>query len=104
MKDMNNTLMRDILKDTEFADLIDKFEAAGDNNLSNIYTLSVQGMLLDYLKNFENNELKRLRLQKLLREEMVGSLQPTINAFKYVGFFFVGLVIWLMVKFMIFKA
>ena len=97
-KDMDNTLMRDVLKDTEFSDLIEKFEAAGDNNLRNICIVSNQGMLLDYLKNFEDDELKRLRLQKFLREEMVRSSQPVINALKYVAFFFAAFFIWLMLS------
>ena len=35
MKTVDSTLIRNILKDTEFENLIEKFESAGDTNLRN---------------------------------------------------------------------
>ena len=84
MKTVDSTLIRNILKDTEFENLIEKFESAGDTNLRNFTIKSNQGVLLSYLKNFEDDELKVLRLQKLLREEMVSSSKPVLNTILFV--------------------
>jgi hypothetical protein len=53
MKDIHNTKTEEVLKNTDFEYLIDKFKDSGDHNLVNFTILHNNGKLLDYLKNFE---------------------------------------------------
>ena len=90
MKSVDNTLIKDVLKNTEFENLIEKFESSGDVNLRNLTLLNNQGQLLNYLKNFEKDEKKLFRLQKLLMDEMIESSKPVVN---FLGFGLIGLLI-----------
>jgi hypothetical protein len=71
MKTLENTTIRSLLQNTEFEYLADKFESAGNNNLQSFTLLINQGHFLNYLKNFENDEIKVLRLQKIIMDESV---------------------------------
>jgi hypothetical protein len=57
MKTLENTTIRSLLQNTEFEYLADKFESAGNNNLQSFTLLINQGHFLNYLKNFENDEI-----------------------------------------------
>ena len=52
MKTVDNTLIDEVLKNTEFEHLIEKFKSSGDTNLRNLTLLNNQGQLLNYLKNY----------------------------------------------------
>jgi hypothetical protein len=79
MKSVDNTSLRSVLANTEFQYLIEKFEEAGDSNLRNLTLLNNQGQLLAYLKNFEKDELKVLKLQKIVKDALIESSKPFLN-------------------------
>ena len=79
MKTIDNTLIDEVLKNTEFEHLIEKFKSSGDTNLRNLTLLNNQGQLLNYLKNFEEDNLKVLRLHNLLKQKMIESSKPFLR-------------------------
>jgi hypothetical protein len=79
MKTVDNTLIEEVLINTEFENLIEKFKSSGDTNLRNLTLLNNKGQLLNYLKNFEEDNLKVLRLQNLLKQKMSESSKPFLR-------------------------
>ena len=79
MKTVDNTTIDEVLKNTEFENLIEKFKSSGDTNLRNLTLLNNQGQLLNYLKNFEEDNLKVLRLHNLLKQKMIESSKPFLR-------------------------
>ncbi len=79
MKSVDNTTIRSVLVNTEFEYLIEKFEESGDSNLRNLTLLNNHGQLLSYLKNFEKDEFKVLKLQKLIMSASISASKPFIN-------------------------
>jgi hypothetical protein len=91
MKTVDNSTIDEVLKNTEFEYLIEKFQSSGDTNLRNLTLLNNQGQLLSYLKNFEDDNIKVLRLHSLLKQKMIESSKPFLKT----------LVIWVSVLFFI---
>jgi hypothetical protein len=50
MKTVDNSTIDEVLKNTEFEYLIEKFQSSGDTNLRNLTLLNNQGQLLSYFK------------------------------------------------------
>jgi hypothetical protein len=81
MKDIHNTKTEEVLKNTDFEYLIDKFKDSGDHNLVNFTILHNNGKLLDYLKNFESDNIKVLKLNNFIREKCIEASKPAIKNF-----------------------
>ena len=69
----------DVLKDTEFSYLIEKFKLAGNDDMQSFMVIYNQGKLLDYLKNFEKDETKVLLLQNIIKKSFMKTSKLAVN-------------------------
>ena len=61
--------IRQILENTEFSDLIEKFETSGMSDIEDFDHHVLKGSTLDFLKHIEEDNDRRLRLNGLLKKE-----------------------------------
>jgi hypothetical protein len=59
--------IRELLKNTEFENLIQNFELNGHSNYAHFAKLMKEGDLINYLKKFENDELKVYKLAEIIK-------------------------------------
>jgi len=70
MKSLSKISIESILKNTEFESLVDKFNISGETDMQKIFFLNNKGTLLEFLKNIEKDDDKRLRLYSLLKSQL----------------------------------
>ena len=88
---MNKTI-RELLSNTEFSDLIEKFEGSGITKFFHLSPHLSGRTLLDFLKDIEDDKDRRLRLSSFLFEEY-NKHEKGVSKGYIVGIFVVGLVI-----------
>ncbi len=91
MKTPSKIFIEDLLKDTEFENLIEKFKLSGETTLANIFVLHRKGTLLDFLKNLENDEAKRLKLHNFFKLQYHNVVKE--NSKSFLRFFLIVLII-----------
>ncbi|HNP33788.1 MAG TPA: hypothetical protein PKN96_10895 [Flavobacterium sp.] len=97
---MNKTkTIRQILIATEFKDLIEKFENTGNFYLSDFINSYNNGRLLEYLKNFEKDDIKAIKLENIIKNELKKNSSPFFNnMFIFMAIFFVLMFILILIS------
>lgn len=90
--------IRKVLENTEFSGLIEKFNSLGIEYIFDLIPTYNSGQLLNYIKNFENDNEKALKLESILRQQLVKNSNPAFQGlFWFIAIFCVLMFILLMI-------
>lgn len=73
--------IRKVLENTEFSGLIEKFNSLGIEYIFDLIPTYNSGQLMNYIKNFENDNVRALKLESILRQQLVKNSNPVFQGF-----------------------
>lgn len=91
--------IRRVLENTEFSGLIEKFNSLGIEYIFDLIPTYNSGQLLNYIKNFENDHDRALKLESILRQQLIKNSNPVFQGlFWLIAIIFVFIFIYVVVE------